>query len=137
MRKASNYHQRDEGLKGLFFGFLFAVIAGPALANSGPAAGQVIQFPMQHYAGHFREHCMTLSSGQSFKMTFRTPHQVRVNVHHHARDKTYFLFNRMFGDAESESVAAEASGEYCIEVTNAENRESVFDVQLEFDLPAD
>lgn len=80
---------------------------------------------------------MTLSSGQTFKMTVRTPHPVKANVHHHTSAKTHFLFNRMFGDAESESVTAESGGEYCIEVTNIENREAGFEVQLELDLPAD
>lgn len=123
-------------MRGILFGFLFAAITGPALANPGPAEGQTLQFPMQNYVGHFREHCMTLSAGQTFKMTVRTPHPVKANIHHHTRKKTLFLFNRMFGDAESELVTAGAGGEYCIEVTNVESREAGFEVQLEFDFPA-
>ncbi len=124
-------------MKGIFFGLFFSVITGTALANPGPADGQKLKFPMQNYTGHFREHCMTLSSGQTFKLTVRTPYPVKANVHHHTRYKTLFLFNRMFGDAESESVTTKAGGEYCIEVTNVENREAGFEVQLELDLPAD
>lgn len=124
-------------MRGIFFGFLFVVIAGPALANPGPTNGQILLFPMQNYAGHFREHCMTLPIGRTLKLTVRTPQPVKVNVHYHTPDSTDFLFDRIFGDAESETVTAEVGGEYCIEVTNAENRDSAFDVQLEFELPAD
>ncbi len=123
-------------MRGSLFGCLFVAIAGPALANPGPIDGQILRFPMQSYAGHFREHCMTLPAGRTLKLTVRTPQPVKVNVHYHTPDSTDFLFNRVFGDAESETLTAAVGGEYCIEVTNAENRASAFDVRLEVELPA-
>lgn len=112
-----------------------------AFAMSEPAAAdhprRILDFPMQGYAGHFREQCIGLKGGHTLELIVRSPHPVEVNVHHHSDGKTLFLLDEIISSQQRNAVQIDDDGEYCFEVRNPENRPSAFDLQLEYLVTSD
>lgn len=120
----------------IFLVYLMLVSAlSPSIAAD--LHGQLLEMPMEGYAGHFREHCMDIESGQTLRLSIRSPYPVRVNVHHHADGSTTFLLDELIEALEQEAIGISSAGEYCLEVRNPESRPTSFDLQVEYQLSPD
>lgn len=115
----------------------------PVVCAAMPAAAadqefdHSLKFPMQNYAGHFREHCMELQAGQALHLAVSTSHPVQLNVHHHGESGTVFLLDEVVADSRSRTVRVPDHGDYCLEVRNPDNRPSGFDLRLHYRISAD
>lgn len=91
-----------------------------------------LQLPMEHYAGYFREQCVQLEAGQALRVALESPYAVRLNVHHHAPERTVFLVDALVDASITDTFDIPSGGEYCLQVTNPENRASSFELRLDY-----
>lgn len=105
-----------------------------ACAGAEELPVQTLQFPMDNYRGHFREHCLELQSGETLQLVVRSRFPVQLNLHHHAHAETTFLLDRLIESDQKAAVEIPADGEYCLEVSNPETRPSAFEVHLDLRL---
>ena len=104
-----------------------------ACAAAGEPLMQNLQFPMESYKGHFRERCLALDASQTLDLTVRSEYPIRLNLHHHLRSGTTFLLDKIV-ESERNTVSIPADGEYCLEVSNPDNRPAAFEVHMELRL---
>lgn len=79
---------------------------------------------------------MPLQAGQALTISVDGPYAVRLNLHHHDSAGTVFLINEIVDGPASNAVEIPSDGEYCLEVTNPENRPSAFELRLEYRVSA-
>lgn len=91
-----------------------------------------LKLSMESYAGYFHERCVQLEVGQTLRLTLESPYAVRLNVHHHAPERTLFLIDVLVGGSMTDMFDILSGGEYCLQVTNPENRPSPFELRLDY-----
>lgn len=102
---------------------------------SQPVAAQPhesLKLSMESYAGYFHEQCVRLEVGQTLRLTLESPYTVRLNVHRHAPERTLFLIDALVGGSMTDMFDIPSDGEYCLQVTNPENRASPFELRLDY-----
>lgn len=118
----------------MYLACLSLILTATAYASAAKAQTQTLQFPMDYYAGHFREHCLKLQANQTLQLVISSRYPVQLNLHHHERSETTFLLDELIESTRKASVAIPAAGEYCLEVSNPETRPSTFEVRLDLRL---
>lgn len=94
-----------------------------------------LHFTMERYPGYFGEYCLEMRAGDTLEVVIRSPHPVRVNLHYHEdTDEARYLLDDVKDDQQPSSVGVDADGEYCIQVTNFEGRQSRFELTLDYEV---
>jgi len=116
--------------------FIFIVlVTGLSLSVAFAGTSQsALSVSMQNYAGGFNETCLALQSDDELVLTVTSPYPIRLNLHHHTDTSTIFLLNMLVGNTEANSAKATDDGEYCIELTNVENRPEPYIVDLRYEI---